>query len=209
MLPIFLGLVVLLPAGTLLFWPIYAYFGVLVIPVVLIIRYFLKNNPEFLERRVKAKESEKQQKYVVLVSSLALIAGFMVSGFDFRFGWSDVPVWLVLVADLVVFLGYVIISLVFKENSYASRVVEVGKGQRVITTGPYRIVRHPMYSAMVVMFLATPVALASWWAFIPFVLFPVLLVPRILNEEKVLRGKLPGYADYCSEVKYRLIPFIW
>jgi protein-S-isoprenylcysteine O-methyltransferase Ste14 len=207
--PLFISLLVLLPAGTFKFWPVYVYFLILSIPMIYTILYFIKNNPEFLKRRIKAKEKEREQKVVVLLSSLVFFIGFMLPGFDHRFGWSNVPIYLIVISDLLVLFGYIFVISVFKENSYASRIVEVSKNQTVISTGTYSLVRHPMYLGVSIMFLATPLALGSYWGLIPFIAIPILLIPRILNEEKVLSEQLPNYKEYCRKVKYRMIPFIW
>lgn len=208
-IPLFIGLLVLLPAGTFRFWHVYAYFAVLVIPMIFVIFYFLKKNPSFLERRSRMKEKQAQQKPVVWISTIIFLIGFMLPGFDYRFGWSNVKTFIVIVADIIVLSGYMIIIFVFKENSYASRIIEVSKNQKVISTGPYRIVRHPMYLGVLIMFLATPFALGSYWAIIPFTALPVIFVMRILNEEKLLSEQLPGYKEYCTKIRFRLIPFIW
>jgi protein-S-isoprenylcysteine O-methyltransferase Ste14 len=208
-LPLFLGLFVLLPAGTFKFWPVYVYFVILIIPFFIVIRYFLKKDPEFLTRRMKMKEKEKQQKIVAFLSWIAFLAGFMLPGFDYRYGWSEMSTWVIILGDLFVLAGYLSVFLVFKENSYASRVIEVVEGQRVISTGPYSVVRHPMYLGTSIMYLATPVALGSYWGIIPFAAFSLILVLRIHNEEKVLSEQLPGYKEYCKNVRYRMIPFIW
>jgi protein-S-isoprenylcysteine O-methyltransferase Ste14 len=132
-----------------------------------------------------------------------------VCGFDKRFGWSDIPVSIVILADIFVLLGYILVFFVFKQNSYASRVVEVEQSQKVVSTGLYGYVRHPMYFGILIMYIPTPIALGSYWGLIPMVTIPFALVLRILNEEKVLRNELPGYKEYCQRTRYRLIPFVW
>lgn len=209
LLPVFIGLLTLLPAWTFAFYHVYVYCAVVCIPMIFVLIYFLKKSPEFLERRMKTKEKEKEQKLLVVFSSFIYLSGYMFAGFDHRFGWSKVPFYVVIIADVAVVLGYLFVFLVFKENSYASRVVEVQEGQQVISTGPYGVIRHPMYLGVLVMFLATPIALGSYMAVVPFAFLPVSLVFRIRNEEKVLREELPGYKEYCEKVRYRLIPFVW
>ncbi len=140
---------------------------------------------------------------------LPFILCFLIPGFDYRFNWSEVPTILVVFANIMVFLGYLFVFFVFRENSYTSRIVEVEKEQKVISTGPYSLVRHPMYLGTIVMYLFTPLALGSWWALIGFLFFPLLLIFRIFNEEEVLLRDLPGYKEYCHKTRYRLIPYIW
>jgi protein-S-isoprenylcysteine O-methyltransferase Ste14 len=209
LIPLFMGVLILLPAGTLRFWQVYAYFAVLIVPLCFVVIYFLKNDPEFLERRMRMREKEKQQKWVVLTSTVLFAAGFLVPGFDQRFGWSNVPIYVVIIADIMVLSAYLFIFYVFRVNSFASRIIEVAENQKVISSGPYRVVRHPMYTGVLVMYLFTPVALGSYWAIIPFLFLPVTFVFRILNEEKVLTQNLAGYKDYCQKTRYRLIPLIW
>ena len=207
--PIVLGLFILVPAGTINYWQVYVYIAVLVVPMIFVLFYFLQNDPIFLERRTRAKEKEKVQIIIQIVSTFILLSGFVIPGFDKRFGWSDIPIYIVIVADIVILFGYFIIFFVFKQNSYASRVVEVEKSQKVISTGLYGFVRHPMYIGVIIMFIPTPVALGSYWGLIPMVTIPLAIVFRILNEEKVLCKDLPGYKEYCQKTRYRLIPFIW
>ena len=208
-LPIILGLLILLPAGTFNYWQVYIYFAVLVVPMIFVLLYFLQNDPKFLERRTKVKEKEKQQFFIVILFTLIFLAGFIIPGLDHRFIWSNVPTYITISADLIILLGYLIIFFVFKQNSYASRIIEVEEDQKVISTGLYSIVRHPMYIGVLIMYIPTPIALGSYWGLIPFAFLPVSLALRILNEEKVLSENLKGYKEYCQNTRYRLIPFIW
>ena len=207
--PLVLFLLVIVPAGTFNFWEAYVYFGILLIPMIYILFFFLRNDPVFLERRTRLKEKEKEQKIILVVFNLVFIAGFVIPGLDKRFGWSDVPTGIVLITDLIIFFGYMLIFAVFRQNSHASRIVEVESGQKVITTGLYSIVRHPMYLGVLIMYIPTPVALGSYWGLIPMSGIILGLILRIANEEKVLRQNLNGYNDYCQKTRYRLIPFIW
>ncbi|MFA5833826.1 MAG: isoprenylcysteine carboxylmethyltransferase family protein [Bacteroidota bacterium] len=207
--PVLLGSILLLSAGTFDYWEVYAYLGVIILPLTAVVTYFLKHDPEFLERRMKLKEKESSQKKIVSYSAIGYIIGFLLPGFDHRYGWSDIPVDGVIAADIIVLLCYFFIMYVFMENRYASRVIEVEKQQTVISSGPYGYVRHPMYLGSIMMFLATPISLGSYWALIPFATVPVSMVFRILNEEKVLREQLDGYHEYCVKVRYRLLPYLW
>ena len=209
LIPVFLGLLILIPAGTFNYWQVYIYFAVLVIPMVFVLFYFLKNDPGFLERRIKTTEKEKQQKLISVLSAIIFLSGFIISGLDHRFAWSNVSVYFVIIADVVIFFGYLIIFFVFKQNSYASNIIEVNENQKLISTGLYGIVRHPMYVGVLIMFIPTPIALGSCWGLIPFALLPVSLMLRILNEEKILVENLKGYKEYCQKTRFRLIPFIW
>lgn len=209
LMPFFLGLLIFLSAGTLKFWQAYTYLIVLVVPMIFTLFYFLKNDPGFLESRMKMREKEGQQKLIQILGIPIFLTGFIATGLDHRFVWSNVPIYLVMIADIIVLLGYLIIFFVFKQNSYASRIIEVSEDQKVISTGLYGVVRHPMYLGVLIMFLFTPIALGSYWAVIPFAFIPALLVLRILNEEKVLSDNLQGYKEYCQKTRYRLLPKIW
>jgi len=208
-LAVVIGLVLFLPAGTVRYWPGWAYCAVLAVPMTVVVAYFLNHDPAFLERRFRHREKEPVQKAVVVLATGLFVAGFVVPALDFRYGWSAVPVWVIAAADALVLLSYGFVFLVFRENSFASRVVEVEKRQRVVSTGPYAVVRHPMYLGVIVMYLATPVALGSWWGLPPMLSLPVALVIRLLNEEQVLVRELPGYARYLRRVRWRLIPGVW
>jgi len=172
--------------------------------------YLLRADPQLLERRMKSHEKEPEQRTIILLGSAVFVADFLAIAIDLRMhGLNQVPPSLVLAADAAVFLGYGLIFWVFKENSYASRTIEVVKGQKVITSGPYSIIRHPMYLGFLVMYLLTPIALGSWWAVPVFALYIPILVWRIYSEEKVLLRDLPGYNEYCQKRRYRLLPLIW
>jgi protein-S-isoprenylcysteine O-methyltransferase Ste14 len=207
---ILIPIIIYAMVGTLNYWPGWLYWAVLVLPMTLVVRYLLKNDPELLERRMKYREKEKEQQAILKIGTVLFIGGFVAIGIDLRLnGLEIIPTAWILVADLGVFLGYLLIFWVFKENSYASRTIEVAEGQEVITTGPYAIIRHPMYLGFLVMYLMTPIALGSSLAVPIFTLYIPIMVWRILSEEKVLRRDLPGYSEYCQKRKYRLMPYIW
>jgi protein-S-isoprenylcysteine O-methyltransferase Ste14 len=183
---------------------------ILLLPMLAAVSHFLRTDPELLERRMKYKEKESEQRTIILLGTAVLVAGFLAVTFDLRLhGLNQVPPSLVIASDAGVLVGYFFILWVFKVNSYASRTIEVVEGQKVITTGPYSIIRHPMYLGSLIMYILTPIALGSWWAVLIFSLYIPLLVWRILNEEKVLLRDLPGYHDYCQKMRYRLVPYIW
>lgn len=203
-----LGLMFFLPAWTFKYWQAWVYMLILLVPMFIMVRYLYKHDPELLERRMRMKE-RTTQKLVIALSFLFFLPAFIIPGFDVRFGWSNVPLIVVIVADIVVLFGYLMFALVLKTNSYASRVIEVEKGQKVITTGPYAIIRHPMYLALLIFYAFSPLALGSYWAMIPVVLLIILLVARIKGEEKELLKNLEGYKEYVMKTKYRLLPGIW
>lgn len=205
---IIMGLVLFLPAGSVKYWEGLIWWTVISAMTLFITAYFRKKDPGLLARRMNTKEKESQPGIIKLLSFLSLLV-FIFPGFDFRFHWSTVPVWMVIIADVMVFLGYVLIIIVFRENSYASTVIQVEKEQQVITTGPYAIVRHPMYTGLLIMMLLTPVALGSYWALIFSFLFIPTIIFRIRKEEEVLLRDLLGYTDYLRKTPYRLIPLIW
>jgi protein-S-isoprenylcysteine O-methyltransferase Ste14 len=204
-----IGAMFFIPAGTFAYWQAWLYCAIVFIPVAFFALWLLRHDPELAARRMRLGEKRSAQKKVISFSILTFFIGFLMPGLDRRFHLSAVPNWLVLVSMAVVLLGYLITVLVLRENSYASRVIEIGKGQKVVTTGPYSIVRHPMYLGMALLLLFTPTALGSFWTLIPFGAIIVSLVPRIIDEEKMLMKRLPGYRKYCGKVKYRLVPFVW
>lgn len=204
---IVLGVVLFIPAGSFRYWEAWIYWSEFFAITLFITVYFFKKNPELLSRRTKFREKGNTRKVPAFLNFY--LAGYLVPGLDYRFHWSSVPAWVIIVANAIVFLGFLLIFFVFKENSYASTIIQVEKEQQVITTGPYAIVRHPMYMGLLLMLLFTPLALGSYWAIIPFLLCIPLNVIRIGIEEEVLLRDLPGYKDYCLKTRYHLIPLIW
>jgi protein-S-isoprenylcysteine O-methyltransferase Ste14 len=207
MIIIVLGAVIFVPAGSLRFWEAWIYWSGFSILTLFIAIYFSQKNPELLSRRMQHGEKVTKRKPPAFLNLFFLC--YVVPGLDFRFHWSAVPVWCIIVSNAIVFLGYIFIILVFKENTYASTTIQVEKGQSVISTGPYTIVRHPMYLGLLLMILFTPLALGSYWAIIPALLCIPMNVIRIIGEEEVLVKELKGYKEYCLKTHYRLIPLIW
>ncbi len=203
------GAVLFLPAGTLRFWEAWVYMAVLFLPMTGFALRLILRHPQLLERRMRTKESRPEQRRVIVLSSLVLLVTFLVPGLDERYGLSSVPAWLVLCADALVLSGYALFIATLNANEYASRVVEVEERQHLASRGPYALVRHPLYVAMLLIVCCTPLALGSYWALIPAALFPPLLVTRIANEEEMLLRDLEGYEAYRAEVPYRLIPGLW
>lgn len=206
---ILVGLLVFLPAGTLLFINGWLFMGILFIPMFFAGIVMMYKNPELLKKRLNAKEKQREQSLVVKLSGLMFLAGFIVAGLTFRFGWDMLPKG-VSIGAMVVFLGaYLLYAEVLRENTYLSRTIEVQENQKVIDTGLYGIVRHPMYSVTLLLFLAMPLILGSLYSFVIFLVYPFIIVKRISNEEVLLENELMGYREYKNKVKYRLIPFVW
>ena len=206
---ILMGLVLFLPAGTWNYFNAWLFLGLLFIPMLILGIVLFFKAPELLEKRLQSKEKESTQKGVVAASGLMFIGSFVMAGLDFRFGWTNVPVWVVAAAAIVLLASYGMYGEVMRENAYLSRTVEVQENQKVIDTGLYGVIRHPMYTATIFLFLAIPLVLGSWIAFAVMLLYPVAIIARIGNEEKVLEEGLPGYKEYKKKVKYRLVPFVW
>ena len=198
-----------LPAGTLAYPGGWRFIGLLFVPMLILGAVLFVKSPTLLEKRLNAKEKEGAQKGVLALSALLFIAGFVVAGLDHRFGWSSVPPWAIILASAVLLISYALYAEVMRENAYLSRTVEVQEGQQVVDTGLYGIVRHPMYAVTLWLFLSIPVVLGSWWSLLYFAPYAAVIILRIHNEEKVLTRSLPGYAEYKTRVKYRLIPFVW
>ena len=204
-LPLFL----LATGGSFLWWQAWTYCALLLVPMTFFFTWKVRQDPSFIERRLKMKEKEHAQRRVQALGVPFFLAVFIISGLDYRFSWSDPPSPMVVVALILSLGSYLMILRVFLENRWAGRTVETWEDQKVIDTGPYAIVRHPMYTAVMVLLLVTPVALGSWWAVIGAFAYYTIFYFRIRNEEEVLLRELPGYEDYRARVRYRIIPFIW
>ena len=203
------GLLVFLPAGTFSYPGALLLCGLLFVPMLILGIVLYMKAPELLKKRLASKEKEKTQKGVVAFSGLAFILSFVLSGLDFRFGWSNLPMTVNYVGAGLFLTAYVLYAEVLRENRWLSRTIEVQEGQTVVSTGLYSIVRHPMYFATVILFLSMPLVLGSIPAFLVFLCYPAIIARRIRNEEQVLSRDLPGYREYCGRVRWRLIPFIW
>lgn len=203
------GVLVFLPAGTLSFINGWIFIAALFIPILIMGIILFVKAPKLLEKRLDSKEKENEQKGIISFSAVVFILGFVVAGLDHRFNWSSISRGFEISAIVVFLLSYVLYAEVMRENAYLSRTIEIQDGQKVVDTGLYGIVRHPMYMATVIMFLSVPLILGSWYSFIVFLFYPILMVVRIKNEEKVLSQGLEGYMEYKEKVKYRMIPFIW
>ena len=203
------GLLLFLPAGTLSYTYGWLFVGLLFVPMLIAGFIMLAKSPGFLKKRLDAKEKQSAQKGVVALSGLMFLAGFVVAGLDFRFGWSDMPTWVVITASALFLIAYVLYAEVMRENAYLSRTIKVEEGQKVVDTGLYGIVRHPMYAVTILLFMMIPLILGSWYALIAFAFYPIIIIVRLTEEEKLLTKELPGYAEYKQKVKYRIIPYVW
>lgn len=218
-LRLFLSLILIvamlfIPAGSLRFWQAWVFIPLVFLPVVSSYVYFYRHDPQLIERRLQSKEKVSEQRVLIRLLKPIFFAAFLLPGLDYRFGWSRtslgaVPLWLTVFAQVLILGGLLLVFWVLKVNSFASRTIQVETGQSVISSGPYSMVRHPMYSGSVVMWLSIPLALGSYVAWPAFALLIPLYVFRLLNEEKVLRQELSGYSEYCLRTRYRLVPFVW
>lgn len=206
---ILMGLIIFLPAWSFSYWQGWLLIGLLFIPMFVAGLILMKKNPELLKKRLNAKEEEKEQKIVVLLSGIMFVAAFVVAGLNFRFGWIMMPAWVTIIFAVVFIAAYFLYAEVLRENEYLSRTIEVQEDQKVIDTGLYGVVRHPMYMSTLFLFLAMPLVLGSIISFAIMLVYIPIIVMRIRNEEKVLAKGLPGYEEYMKKVKYRIIPFIW
>ncbi|MBO5213662.1 MAG: isoprenylcysteine carboxylmethyltransferase family protein [Clostridia bacterium] len=203
------GLLIFLPAGTFGFFNGWLLMGILFVPMFFAGIVMMFKNPELLKKRLNAKEKEKEQSLVIKLSGLTFLAGFTVAGLGFRFGWYTLPMGVVIVGTVIFLAAYLLYAEVLRENTYLSRTIEVQENQRVIDSGLYGVVRHPMYSATVLLFLSIPLVLGSVYSFVIFLTYPLIIAKRIKHEEAFLEQELDGYREYKEKVKYRLIPFIW
>ena len=203
------GLLVFLPAGTIHFFNGWLFMGILFIPMFFAGIVMMVKNPMLLKSRLDAKEEEKEQSLVVKLSGLMFLVGFIIAGLDYRFGWCILPKSVSIVASLIFLIAYCLYAEVLRENTYLSRTIEVQENQKVVDTGLYGIVRHPMYAVTLLLFMSMPLVLGSVFSFIIFLAYPFIIAKRIRHEEEFLEKELDGYAEYKKKVKYRLIPFIW
>lgn len=206
---IVIGLLIFLPAGTIYYWNAWLFMGILFIPMFFAGIIMMFKNPELLEKRLNAKEKQAEQNLVIKLSGLMFILGFISAGLNFRYKWIILPDLVSWIAAIVLLLAYLLYAEVLRENTYLSRTIEVQENQKVIDTGLYSIVRHPMYSVTFILFLSMPLVLGSPFSFVIFLVYPVIIAKRIRNEEKVLEKELSGYVEYKKKVKYQMIPFLW
>lgn len=206
---VLIGVLIFFSAGTLNFPGGWLLMAILFVPMFLAGLVMMAKNPDLLKKRLNAKEKEQEQSLVVKLSGLMFLAGFIVAGLDFRFGWYPLPRAVSYGAAVAFLIAYILYAEVLRENTYLSRTIEVQEGQKVIDTGLYGIVRHPMYAVTLLLFLSMPLVLGSLISFIIFITYPLIIAKRIRNEEQVLEAELPGYKEYKQKVKYRMIPFIW
>ncbi len=203
------GVILFAPAGTLRYGNGWLFMVALFAPMIPVVVHLYRKDRALLEKRLRIHEKEKEQKTFFKLSLAWFLVSFAIPGFDFRFGWSQVPVWLVGVSLIVMVSGYILFMIAMMQNAYASRVIEIQTSQRVVDKGLYSIVRHPMYLAAMILYMASPLVLGSYFALIPFALVLPLVVYRIRNEARLVHKGLPGYTEYSRRVRFRLIPFVW
>lgn len=206
---ILVGLLLFLPAGTIDYWNGWLFMGILFVPMLFAGIVMIIANPNLLRKRLNAKEQQAEQRLIIKFSGIMFILGFLAAGLNFRYRWLILPGFVSWIGAMIFLLAYMLYAEVLRENTYLSRTVEVQEGQKVIDTGLYGIVRHPMYSVTLVLFFAIPFVLGSVFSAVIFLVYPLLIAKRIENEEKILEAELYGYAEYKKKVRYRVIPFVW
>lgn len=204
-----MGILLFVPANTIYYWNGWLLMGLLFIPMFIAGIILMIKNPELLRKRLNAKEKENEQKQVIAVSGLMFLVGFVTAGLNYRYNFVVIPNIVVIISSILFILAYILYAEVLKENTYLSRTIEVQENQKVIDTGLYKIVRHPMYAITILLFLTMPLILGSVLSFVIFLMYPIIISKRIKNEEKVLEKELLGYTEYKKKVKYKLIPFVW
>ena len=203
------GGLLFIPAKSFKYWNGWLFMGLLFVPMFIAGSILMIKNPELLRKRLNAKEQENEQKWILLFSGLMFIAGFIVAGLNYKYKWIEMPNAVTIISSILFIIAYILYAEVLRENTYLSRTIEVQENQKVIDTGLYGIVRHPMYTTTILLFLTMPLILGSIISFIIFLIYPIIIGKRIKNEEKVLEKDLKGYTEYKKKVKYKLIPFIW
>lgn len=204
-----IGLLLFIPANTINYWNGWLLMGLLFIPMFIAGIILMVKNPELLKKRLNAKETENEQKKVIAFSGIMFVVGFIIAGLNYRYSWIIIPKVVVIISSVLFILAYILYAEVLRENTYLSRTIEVQQNQKVIDTGLYGIVRHPMYFATILLFLSMPLILGSIFSFVIFLMYPFIIAKRIRNEEKVLEKDLVGYSEYKNKVKYKIIPFVW
>ena len=204
-----IGILLFIPAGTIEYWNAWLFMGLLFIPMFIVGIIMMIKNPDLLRKRLNAKENEKTQKIVIAISGIMFILGFVCAGLNFRYSWITLPNIVIIISSIVFVIAYILYGEVLRENAYLSRTIEVQENQKVIDTGLYRIVRHPMYAVTLLLFLLIPLILGSIISFFIFLIYPIIIAKRIKNEEEVLEKNLEGYKEYKNKIKYKMIPFIW
>lgn len=204
-----IGLLLFIPANTINYWNGWLFMALLFIPMFIAGIFMMVKSPDLLRKRLNAKEKENEQKEVILYSGLMFLSGFIIAGLNYRYNWITIPNYVVIISSVVFLVAYILYAEVLRENTYLSRTIEVQENQKVVDTGLYGIVRHPMYAVTILLFLSMPLILGSIISFVIFLIYPVIISKRIKNEEEVLEKELDGYQEYKKKVKYKIIPFIW
>lgn len=204
-----IGLLLFIPANTINYWNGWLFMGLLFVPMFIAGIVLMIKNPELLRIRLNTKETENEQKQVIVFSGLMFILGFIIAGLNYKYNWIVIPNIVVIISSIIFILAYILYAEVLRENTYLSRTIEVQENQKVIDTGLYGIIRHPMYAVTILLFLAMPLILGSIISFVIFLIYPFIIAKRIKNEEQVLEKDFVGYSEYKKKVKYKVIPFIW